>query len=182
MSSVIAVPGLMEAAAADLATIGSTVSAAHKAASSPTVAVLPAAADEVSASIAHLFSAHARNYQGLATQAATFHDQPVQHLTASAGSYAGTEAAAASSLQPASTITSSDVSTIAASIEQVANSLINAIQPQLPTILAIVEIAIIALAVVAALIVLAPLLPVLIPAVLPVLYPVALLLISTGKL
>jgi hypothetical protein len=182
VSSVIAVPGLMEAAAADLATIGSTVSAAHMAASAPTVTVLPAAADEVSASIAHLSSAHARNYQGLAGQAATFHTQLVQHLTASAGSYASTEAAAASSLRPASTISSSDVSTIAASIDQVVNSLITAIQPQLPTILAIVEIAIIALAVVGALIVLAPLLPVLIPAVLPVLYPVALLLISTGKL
>lgn len=182
MSSVIAAPGLMEAAATDLATIGSTVSAAHMAAAAPTVAVMPAAADEVSASIAHLFSVHAQDYQGLAGQAAAFHDQFVQHLTASAGLYASTEAATASSLQPASAITGSDVSIIAASLDQVVNSLITAIEPQLPTILAIVEIAIIAVAVVAALIVLAPLLPVLIPAIVPALYPLALLLLATGKL
>jgi hypothetical protein len=33
-------------------------------AAAPTVAVVPAAADEVSASIAHLFSQHAAGYQG----------------------------------------------------------------------------------------------------------------------
>jgi hypothetical protein len=66
MSYVIAATEMMTAAATDLATIGSNLSAAHTAAAAPTVAVLPAAADEVSASIAHLFSAHAQNYQALA--------------------------------------------------------------------------------------------------------------------
>jgi CO dehydrogenase/acetyl-CoA synthase alpha subunit len=42
---------------------GSNVSAAHMAAAAPTVAVIPAAADEVSASIANLISQHAANYQ-----------------------------------------------------------------------------------------------------------------------
>src|SRR5262249_39234999 len=61
--------------------------------------VMPAAADEVSASIAHLFSAHAANYQAMAAQAAAFNGQFVQHLTAGAFSYASIEAALASFLQ-----------------------------------------------------------------------------------
>ena len=100
MSSVIATPDLIAAAATDLAAIGSTVSAAHMTAAAPTVAVIPAAADEVSAGIAHVFSVYAQDYQGLAGQAAAFHEQFVQHLTASAGSYASTEAANAAVLQP----------------------------------------------------------------------------------
>ena len=179
MSLVIAAPELMEAAATDLATVASRVSAAHMAAEARTVAVMPAAADEVSASIAHLFSLHAQDYQGLAGQAAALHEQFVQHLTASAHSYAGTEAAAAASLQPA--IAGFDVSTITASLDQIVNSLIAAIEPQLPTILTIIEIAIIAVAVLAGLIILAPFLPVILPALAP-LAPLALLLLTTGKL
>jgi PE family len=99
MSSVIAAPDLIAAAATDLAAIGSTVSAAHMTAAAPTVAVIPAAADEVSAGIAHVFSVYAQDYHGLAGQAAAFHEQFVQHLTASAGSYASTEAANAAVLQ-----------------------------------------------------------------------------------
>jgi PE family len=101
MAYVIADPEMMTAAAADLATIGSTVNAAHMAAAAPTVAVLPAAADEVSAGIAHLFSQHAQGYQALAGHAAAFHEQFVATLHASAGSYAATEAANAAVLQPA---------------------------------------------------------------------------------
>lgn len=65
MSAVIAVPELMAEAATDLATIGSTLTAARLAAARPTVAVLPAAADEVSVSIARMFSLHAQDYQVL---------------------------------------------------------------------------------------------------------------------
>jgi hypothetical protein len=99
MSYVIAAPELMTSAATDLATIGSNVSAAHISAAAPTVAVIPAAADEVSASIAHLFSQHAANYQAMAPQAAVFNDQFVQHLTAGAFWYASIEATIASLLQ-----------------------------------------------------------------------------------
>jgi hypothetical protein len=70
------------------------------AATTPTIAVTPAAADEVSMGIAQLFSQHAANYQAVATQAAAFNDQFVQHLKTGAGSYAGAEAAAVASLQP----------------------------------------------------------------------------------
>src|SRR5882757_1709700 len=100
MSYVTAAPQLMEAAATDLAAIGTTLGAAHAAAATQTRALLPAAADEVSAGIAQLFSQHADDYQKLAGQAAAFHGQFMQQLTASANSYASAEAAIASSLQP----------------------------------------------------------------------------------
>jgi PE family len=92
MSYVLATPELISAAATDLAAIGSTLNAAHQAATNPTVPLVPAAADEVSTGIAHLFSQHAANYQALAGQAAAFNDQFVQHLAASAGAYASAEA------------------------------------------------------------------------------------------
>jgi hypothetical protein len=63
MSYVIAAPEMIRAAAADLASIGSNLSAARIAAAARTVPVIPAAADEVSTSIARLFSQHAATYQ-----------------------------------------------------------------------------------------------------------------------
>jgi PE family len=107
MSSVTAAPELISTAATDLANIGSNLSAAHTAAAASTVTVLPAAADEVSASIAHLFSAHAQDYQALAGRAAAFHQQFMQNLTASAGSYASAEAANAAVLQPLNAVAAS---------------------------------------------------------------------------
>ena len=98
MAYVIADPELMTAAAADLATIGANVNAAHMVAAARTTPVIPAAADEVSTGIAHLFSQHAANYQALAGQAAAFNEQFVQTLTAGAGSYLSTEAANASAV------------------------------------------------------------------------------------
>lgn len=101
MSAVIATPALMEAAATNLSAIGSTLNAAHLTASAPTLSVLPAAADEVSASVACLFSGYARDYQKLAGQASASYEQFVEHLAASAGAYASAEAFnVASLLQP----------------------------------------------------------------------------------
>lgn len=100
MSNVIATPELVKAAAAELATVGSTLDAAHIEAAGPTLAIQPAAADEVSAGIAQLFSREAEQYQQAAGKAAAFHEQFVQHLTAAAGTYAGAEAGNAASLQP----------------------------------------------------------------------------------
>jgi hypothetical protein len=99
MSYVIAAPEMLGAAAADLATIDSSLGAAHSAAAAPTIALVPAAADEVSASIAHLFSQHADDYQAIAGHAAAFHEEFIQHLNTSARSYANTEAADTSSLR-----------------------------------------------------------------------------------
>jgi hypothetical protein len=56
MSYVITVPEMMATAATDLATIGSTLGAAHTQAAAATLALMPAAADEVSAGVAQLFS------------------------------------------------------------------------------------------------------------------------------
>ena len=99
MSYVIAVPELMAAAAADLTRVGSDLSAAH-AAAAPTTAVAPAAADEVSAGVAHLFSHYGAGFQGLTGHAAAFHDQFVGTLKSGAGSYASAEAVSAALLRP----------------------------------------------------------------------------------
>ncbi|BBZ40656.1 PE family protein [Mycobacterium conspicuum] len=92
MPYVLAAPEMMTAAAGDLAGIGSALSKAHAAAAAPTVGLVPAAADEVSAGIAHLFSRYAEDFQGLAGRAAAFHEHFAQHLTEAAHSYAGAEA------------------------------------------------------------------------------------------
>ncbi|OBH04100.1 hypothetical protein A5696_05370 [Mycobacterium sp. E2699] len=60
--------------------------------------MLPAAADEVSVGIAHLFSGYAQEYQAQAARAAAFHEHLLQHLTASAHWYAAAEAANTASL------------------------------------------------------------------------------------
>ena len=93
MSFVIAAPEMMTAAASDVASIGSTLSAANAAAAAPTSGIGAAAGDEVSAAIAVLFSRHAQAYQALGAQAAAFHEQFVQALSAGAGSYVGAEGA-----------------------------------------------------------------------------------------
>jgi hypothetical protein len=98
MSYVIAAPEMMTSAAADLATVGSDLSAAHLAAAAPTVGLIPAAADEVSAAVTKVFSAHAAAFQGLAGKAAAFRDQFVSTLKAAEHAYSATEAAAAGSL------------------------------------------------------------------------------------
>lgn len=100
MSAVIAAPQLMAEAATNWATIAATLDAAHLTAASPTRALLPAAADEVSASVAQLFSGYAADYHELAERAAGYHQEFVQHLATAAGAYAGAEAANVSLLQP----------------------------------------------------------------------------------
>jgi hypothetical protein len=130
MSLVTAAPELITVAATDLANIGSTINAAHIAAATPTVAVVPAAADEVSSSIAHLFSQHAQDYQALAGQAAAFHEKFVQQLTSSAGSYAHAEAANAASFNP--------LGSVAAATSQAATSLNTIVQDALTLAIAAV--------------------------------------------
>jgi hypothetical protein len=119
MSYVIADPQMITSAATDLAAIGSDVNAVHLVAAARTTSVIPAAADEVSASIAQLFSQHAANYQATAAQAAAFNDQFVQHLTAGAFSYANIEAAIAALLHPLTASAGSIGSTAALPIQSV---------------------------------------------------------------
>ncbi|WP_068187609.1 PE family protein [Mycobacterium sp. UM_CSW] len=99
MSFVFATPEYLAAAASDLANIGSTISSANVAASGPTSGVLAAGADEVSASIAALFGAHAEVYQALSAQAALFHQQFVDLMSSGGAQYALAEATNASPLQ-----------------------------------------------------------------------------------
>ncbi len=99
VSYVIALPELLEAAAADMARIGSSIGAAHAAAAGPTTGILAAAADEVSTAIASLFSAHGKSFHGIGTRAAEFHAQFVQALKSAGGAYAAADTANASPMQ-----------------------------------------------------------------------------------
>jgi hypothetical protein len=98
MSVVVAAPEALVTAASDLAGIGSAISTANAAAVAPTTGVLAAAADEVSAQVAALFSEHALGYQQLSSQVAAFHAQFVQALGAGAGAYAAAESNAVQTL------------------------------------------------------------------------------------
>lgn len=115
MSHVMVVPESMEATATDLAAIGDTLKAAHLEAAGPTLTMMPAAADEVSGSIAYLFSRQAEEYQKLAGEASAFHERFVQQLTATANTYANAEAANASWLKPLTAISGPAAGAVAAS-------------------------------------------------------------------
>src|SRR6516165_10579829 len=106
MSYLIAAPEMMTSAATDVASIGSTLDVATAAAAAPTTGIVVAAEDEVSAAIAAVFSGHGEGFQALGAQAAAFHEQFVQAVTAGAASYVGAEAAnvAAFTANPAQTI------------------------------------------------------------------------------
>ena len=93
MSFVTTQPEMLSTAAGNLASIGSALTARNAAAAAPTIGVIPAAADEVSAVTAAQFAMHAQMYQAVSAQAAAIHDQFVAMLGSSAASYAASEAA-----------------------------------------------------------------------------------------
>jgi len=97
MSFVTTQPEQLAAAAGALSGIGSQMNAQNVAAA-PATAVIPAAADEVSALTAAQFAAHAQMYQAVSAQAAATHEMFVTTLGTSAGSYAATEAANAAAI------------------------------------------------------------------------------------
>lgn len=97
MSFVTAYPEKLAAAAANLQSIGDALNAGIAAAAAPTLGVVPAAADEVSALTAAQFAVHAQRYQALGAQAAVVQQLLVATLSAGAASYAATEAANAAS-------------------------------------------------------------------------------------
>ena len=99
MSYLVVGPQLLAAAAADLDSIGSALSAANAAAAVPTTTLLVAAQDEVSAALAALFAGHGQAYQAVSAQATAFHEQFIQTLTTGGAMYAAAEAANASPLQ-----------------------------------------------------------------------------------
>lgn len=85
-SQMIVAPAFVDAAAKDLATIGSAISRANAEALVPITALLPAGADDVSAAIAALFATHGQAYQELSAHAVAFHEQFVQLMSAGAAS------------------------------------------------------------------------------------------------
>lgn len=93
MSCVSAQPAELTAAAGNLRGVGSAMAAQSAAAAAPTTGVLPAAADAVSVLTAAQFATQAQMYQAISAQAAAIHEMFVNTLSASAGSYAATEAA-----------------------------------------------------------------------------------------
>ncbi|MEK0489068.1 PE family protein, partial [Mycobacterium ulcerans] len=92
MSFVSVGPGLLEAAARDLAGLGAGLREANLAAAGATVGVLPAAGDEVSAAIAELFGGFGREYQAMGARVALLHDDFVRALTAGGSAYGQAEA------------------------------------------------------------------------------------------
>jgi hypothetical protein len=93
MSFVTTQPEMLAATAGSLQAIGSAIATNNSAAAGPTAGLIPAAADEVSALTATQFSMHAAMYQTISAQAVAIHQQFVENLSASAASYAATEAA-----------------------------------------------------------------------------------------
>ena len=93
MSFVGVVPDIVTQAAGELESLGSTLSAANAAAAAPTTGVVALGLDEVSAAITALFNQQGLSYQALSAQAATFHSQFANLLTAGSVSYISTEIA-----------------------------------------------------------------------------------------
>ncbi len=114
MSFVSAKPELLEAASADLAEIGSTLSATNALVAAPTMTVPAPGADGVSAAISAIFGWHGQAYQQLSAQAGAFHDQFVQLLKAGAQSYSTVDAANQAALQAETAVNTGGASATAA--------------------------------------------------------------------
>jgi hypothetical protein len=107
MAYVNTTPAALAAAATQLEGIGNSFASESAAAAAPTTSIAPAASDEVSLLQSGVFSTYGQLYQTVSAQAQAIHQQFVNTLQQSSGSYSDTEAAnqagaAASSLSGAS--------------------------------------------------------------------------------
>jgi hypothetical protein len=93
MAYVSTVPAAIAAAATQLEGIGNSFSAESSAAAGPTTALAPAGSDEVSALQAGVFSTYGQLYQTVSAQALAIHQQFVNTLQSSSGSYTDAETA-----------------------------------------------------------------------------------------
>jgi hypothetical protein len=93
MAYVSTAPAAIAAAASQLEGIGNSFAAESSAAAAPTTALAPAASDEVSALQAGVFSTYGQLYQTVSAEAQAIHQQFVNLLQSSSGSYQETEAA-----------------------------------------------------------------------------------------
>ena len=80
----------LSAAAAKLASVGSAVAAREAATAGPTIGLVPAGADDVSALMATQFAAQAEMYQAVSAQARAMHEMFVNILATAAGPSAAT--------------------------------------------------------------------------------------------
>lgn len=93
MSLLVAAPGVLAVAAADLADIGSVLDGARLAAAVSISELVPAAQDEVSKAIATLFSAHGVGFTALSERMSAVHADFAAALDAAGGAYAAAETA-----------------------------------------------------------------------------------------
>jgi hypothetical protein len=112
MSFLTTQPEELAAAAGKLDTVGAAMAAQNAASAAPTTTgVIPAAADEVSALQASLFTAYGTLYQQVSGEAAAMYDMFVNTLGMSAGTYSAAEAANSSAAaSPVSAISSTAAS------------------------------------------------------------------------
>ncbi|MCV7091262.1 PE family protein, partial [Mycobacterium interjectum] len=87
MTYVQAQPRVMATAAADVAAIGSTIHQATTDVAGRTTAVAAAAADEISAALARLFSAYGQEWRALIGRAAALHAEFARALAAAGDAY-----------------------------------------------------------------------------------------------
>jgi phage tail tape-measure protein len=93
MAYVSTAPAAIAAAATQLEGIGNSFTAESSAAATPTTAIAPAASDEVSTLQAGVFSTYGQLYQTVSADAQAIHQQFVNLLQSSSGSYQDTESA-----------------------------------------------------------------------------------------
>jgi PE family/PPE-SVP subfamily C-terminal region len=116
MSYVTTAPAAISAAATQLEGVGTSFATESAGAASSTTAISPAAADEVSILQSGVFSTYGQLYQTVSAQAQAIHQQFVNTLQQSSGSYQETEGAnqagaAANSLSGASSAASNSAQT-----------------------------------------------------------------------
>lgn len=110
---VIMEPQLMAAAATDVAGIGAAITDADATAAGAITDVVAAAADEVSAATATIFSTYAHDFRAVMNQAASFHARFAQALAGAGNAYAATEVASAGALTTTATRASAAATTTA---------------------------------------------------------------------
>ena len=93
MSYVTTAPAAISAAATQLEGVGTSFATESAGAASATTAISPAAADEVSMLQSGVFSTYGQLYQTVSAQAQAIHQQFVNTLQQSSGSYQETEGA-----------------------------------------------------------------------------------------
>ena len=109
MSFVVAAPEQLQTAAENLAGIRSMLAEAAASVALPTIGLIPAATDEVSAAITATFANFGQEYQLFSTRMEAFHAEFVDLLSADAGAYLSTElanAAAGAASTPADLVQS----------------------------------------------------------------------------